>query len=71
MREAKNLKGLCTPYLEIRFFVSDGVTHVFSVVDRHESNEAERVIQEVFRQISAMVNEERVMENRPNKIRIT
>ena len=51
--------------------MSDGVTHVFSVVDRHESNEAERVIQEVFRQISAMVNEERVMENRPNKIRIT
>ena len=51
--------------------MSDGVTHVFSVVDRHESNEVERVIQEVFRQISAMVNEERVMENRPNKIRIT
>ena len=43
--------------------MSDGVTHVFSVVDRHESNEAERVIQEVFRQISAMVNEERVAED--------
>ena len=38
-----------------------GVTHVFSLVDRHESNGAERVIQEVVRHISAMVNEARVV----------
>ena len=34
-------------------------THVVSLVDRHESNGVERVIREVLRHLSALVNEER------------
>ena len=40
-----------------------GITHVFSLVDRHQSNGAERVIQEVVRHLSALVNDERVITN--------
>ena len=35
-------------------------THVVSLVDRHESNGVERVIREVLRHLSALVNEERI-----------
>ena len=35
--------------------------HVFSVVDRHESNGVERVIQEVLRHLRALVYEERLI----------
>ena len=38
-----------------------GITHIFSLVDRHESNGAERVIQEVTRHLSALVNDKRVV----------
>ena len=34
--------------------------HVVSLVDRHESNGVERVIKEVLRHLSALVNEERI-----------
>ena len=34
-------------------------THVVSLVDRHESNGVERVIREILRHLSALVNEER------------
>ena len=38
-----------------------GITHVFSLIDRHESNGAERVIKEVIRHLAALVNDERVV----------
>jgi hypothetical protein len=38
-----------------------GVLHIFSLVDRHESNGVERVIQEVLRHLKAIVFEERVL----------
>jgi len=38
-----------------------GVTHVFSLVDRHQSNGVERVIQEILRHIRALVYEERLI----------
>ena len=43
---------LVTKYLGIE-------THIVSLVDRHESNGVERVIKEVLRHLSALVNEER------------
>ena len=43
---------LVTKYLGIE-------THIVSLVDRHESNGVERVIREVLRHLSALVNEER------------
>jgi hypothetical protein len=39
-----------------------GTEHVFSLVDRHESNGVERVIQEVLRHLRALVYEERVID---------
>ena len=44
---------LVTKYLGIE-------KHVVSLVDRHESNGVERVIREVLRHLSALVNEERI-----------
>ena len=38
-----------------------GITHIFSLVDRHESNGAVRVIHEVTRHLSALVNDKRVV----------
>jgi len=38
-----------------------GMEHVFSLVDRHESNGVERVIQEVLRHLRALVYEERLI----------
>ncbi len=38
-----------------------GITHVFSLIDRHESNGAKRVIKEVIRHLAALVNDERVV----------
>ena len=38
-----------------------GLKHVFSLVDRHESNGVERVIQEVLRHLKALVYEERLI----------
>ncbi len=38
-----------------------GIKHVFSLVDRHQSNGVERVIQEILRHIRALVYEERLI----------
>ena len=38
-----------------------GLKHIFSLVDRHESNGVERVNQEILRHLRALVFEERVM----------
>ena len=35
-----------------------GITHIFSLIDRHESNGCERVIQEVIKHLSALLQEE-------------
>ena len=56
----------CLPfvYLELLVYIIiiwREVTHVFSLEDRHESNGAERVIQEVVRYISAMVHKARAV----------
>ena len=39
-----------------------GITHIFSLIDRHESNGCERVIQEVIKHLSALLQEERIVD---------
>ena len=39
-----------------------GINHVFSITDRHESNGVERMIAEVIRHLSALVQDERLAE---------
>ena len=39
-----------------------GINHVFSITDRHESNGVERLIAEIIRHLSALVQDERLVE---------